>query len=55
MNKLIERLERETGTLGLVALLAEWLKPTDLQSFLLEVYRQRANQRKPFAKSTALR
>jgi hypothetical protein len=47
MNKLIERLERDTGVSGLVALLAERLEPTDLQSLLLEVYRQRASKRKP--------
>jgi hypothetical protein len=45
--KIIERLERETGISGLVSLLTERLGPTDLQSLLLEVYRQRASKRKP--------
>jgi hypothetical protein len=47
MNKIIERLERETGISGLISLLSERLEPTDLQSLLLEVYRQRASKRKP--------
>jgi hypothetical protein len=41
-SKIIARIEREIGIPGLVAALAERLTPTDLQSVLLEVYRQRA-------------
>ena len=47
MSKIIERIEREAGVPGLVALLAERLKPTDLQSLLLEVYRRRAERKTP--------
>ena len=47
MSKIIERIEQETGMSGLVSLLSERLEPTDLQSLLLEVYRQRASKRKP--------
>jgi hypothetical protein len=47
MSKIIERIEREAGMPGLATTLAEHLDPTDLQSFLLEVYRQRASRRKP--------
>src|SRR5258706_1324301 len=47
MNKIVQRIENETGISGLVALLAERLAPTDLQSLLLEVYRLRSNQRQP--------
>jgi hypothetical protein len=46
MNRIIERIERETGISNLVPLLAG-LEPTDLQSLLLEVYRQLAGKRKP--------
>lgn len=49
MNKITERIEREVGVPGLVSLLAESLKPTDLQSILLEVYRLRARRRRPSA------
>lgn len=47
MDGLIARLEREAGLPGLTAALAERLKPTDLQSLLLEVHRLRAARRKP--------
>jgi len=47
MSKITERIERELGLPGLVALLAERIPPTDLQSLLLEVYRERARRRKP--------
>lgn len=46
MSKIVERIEREAGVPGLVSILAERLSPTDLQSLLLEVYRQRSRQRK---------
>lgn len=46
---MLERIEREAGIPGLVALLAERLSPTDLQSLLLEVYRQHAHNRPPSA------
>jgi hypothetical protein len=48
-SRIIERIEREVGVPGLVALLAERLTPTDLQSLLLEVYRQRAHRQPPTA------
>jgi hypothetical protein len=47
MSSIIERIERELGVPGIVSLLAEHLSPTDLQSLLLEVYRQRAERRTP--------
>lgn len=47
MSKIIERIEREIGMPGLATALAERLDPTDVQSLLLEVYRQRASKRKP--------
>ncbi|HVO41647.1 MAG TPA: hypothetical protein VMT34_03435, partial [Aggregatilineales bacterium] len=46
-HKIIERIERDAGLPGLTALLAERLSPTDLQSVLLEVYRQLAQNREP--------
>jgi hypothetical protein len=46
-SKIIERIEREAGTPGLVALLAERLSSSDLQSLMLEVYRQRAGRQQP--------
>src|SRR5258706_4065290 len=46
-NKIIDRIEREMGVPGLVTLLAERLTPTDLQSVMLEVYRQRARRQQP--------
>lgn len=48
-SKIIERIEREVGIPGLVTLLAKNLTPTDLQSVLLEVYRQRAQRQQPSA------
>ena len=48
MNQIIDRIEREAGIPGLMALLAE-LPPTDLQSVLLEVYRRRAGRLRPSA------
>ncbi len=47
MDDIIRRIERQAGVPGLAALLAERLTPTDLQSLLLEVYRQRAHRRSP--------
>ena len=47
MNKIVERIEREAGVPGLVSLLAERLTPTDLQSLLLEAYRQRVSHMQP--------
>jgi len=49
MSKIVERIERAAGVPGLVALLAERLTPTDLQSLLLEVYRRRTSQMPPAA------
>ncbi|MCQ3932295.1 MAG: hypothetical protein DPW16_17740 [Chloroflexi bacterium] len=46
-SKIIERIERELGVSGLLNLLAEQLSLPDLQSLLLEVYRQQAQQQKP--------
>ena len=48
-SKIIERIERETETPGLLSLLAEKISPSDLQSLLLEVYRQRAQRQTPAA------
>ena len=47
MNKIVERIERESGVPGLASILAERLTPTDLQSLLLEVYRLRSSRRRP--------
>jgi len=47
MNKIVERIERESGMPGLAATLAERLTPTDLQSLLLEVYRLRSRREQP--------
>ena len=47
MNKILERITRETGVPDLVSILAERLTPTDLQSLMLEVYRQRSSRRSP--------
>jgi hypothetical protein len=46
-HKIIERIERETGIPGLAQALAERLSPTDLQSLLMEVYRQRVERLQP--------
>jgi hypothetical protein len=48
-SKIIERIERDAQTPGLLTLLAERLTPSDLQSLLLEVYRQRAQRQNPSA------
>lgn len=48
-NKIIARIERELGIPGLAAMLAQQLNPSDLQSLLIEVYRQRAQQQDPTA------
>jgi len=48
-SEIIERIEREIGIPGLAELLAERLTPTDLQSLLLDVYRQRARRQEPSA------
>ena len=49
MNKIIERIEKQVGVTGLVSILAEKLSPTDLQSFLLEVYGERSHRMQPSA------
>lgn len=49
MRKIIRRIERETGVSNLSEILVERVKPTDLQSLLLEVYRERAKRRSPRA------
>jgi hypothetical protein len=49
MNKILERIEREAGVPGLVAVLAKKLSPTDLQSLLLEVFRIRSSRLQPSA------
>ena len=47
MDKVIQRIENQTGISGLVSILAEQLPPTDLQSLLLEVYRVRSQRIQP--------
>ena len=47
MNKILARIERQVGLPGLAAALGEKLNPSDLQSLLLEVYRQRVRRRRP--------
>jgi hypothetical protein len=47
MDKIVERIARETGIGNLVEALSEQLSPTDLQSLLIEVYRKRAEALKP--------
>lgn len=47
MERAIDRIEREIGIPGLASILAERIKPTDLQTLLLHVYRIRASQKKP--------
>jgi len=42
-DKILGRIERETGVADLAALLAERLEPADLHSLLLEVYRRRTS------------
>jgi hypothetical protein len=47
MNRIVERIERESGVPGLASILAARLTPTDLQSILLEVYRLRISHIQP--------
>jgi hypothetical protein len=47
MNKIMERIESQTGINDLVSILADQLSPTDLQSLLLEVYRVRSQRIQP--------
>jgi hypothetical protein len=46
-DKIIARISEEAGVEGLVELLSARLSPTDLQSLLIEVYRQRAEALTP--------
>jgi hypothetical protein len=46
-DRIIERIQRETGIPDLVDALAERLSPTDLQSLLMAVYRRRAESITP--------
>lgn len=48
-SKIIERIQRETEIPNLLNTLTEKLNPSDLQSLLLEVYRQRAQHQTPAA------
>lgn len=43
-NKALERIIREANTVDLIEVLAERLPPTGLQTLLLAVYRQRAEE-----------
>ena len=45
MREITRRIEREAGVPNLSKILAQRIKPTDLQSLLLEVYRERAKHR----------
>lgn len=45
MRDIIRRIEREAGVQNLSGVLAHRIKPTDLQSLLLEVYRERVKHR----------
>ena len=47
MLEIIRRIERETGVPNLSEILAERIKPTDLQSLLLQVYKDRVKRRSP--------
>ncbi len=47
MDPILDRIEAAAGVPDLAAILVERLTPTDLQSLLLEVYRQRASRRTP--------
>jgi hypothetical protein len=49
MSDIIRRVERETGVPNLSEILAQRIKPSDLQSLLLEVYRERVKHRSPSA------
>jgi hypothetical protein len=46
-DKILARIERESGVADLAGILASRLAPTDLQSLLLEVYRRRARALTP--------
>lgn len=47
MRKIIQRIEREAGVPNLSEILVERIKPADLQSLLLEVYKARVKRRSP--------
>jgi hypothetical protein len=47
MRKIMRRIEREAGVPNLGKILVDHVKPTDLQSLLLEVYRERVKRRDP--------
>ena len=47
MREIIRRIERAAGVPDLGKILAEQIEPTDLQSLLLEVYRERVKHRSP--------
>lgn len=47
MSDIIDRIERELGLPGIANTLATKLAPTDLQSLLLEVYKERVARKKP--------
>ena len=47
MNKITERIARAVGVPDLGEILAERIKSTDLQSLLLEVFRERVKRRNP--------
>jgi hypothetical protein len=47
VTDILRRIERATGVADLVALLADRIEPTDLQSLLLEVYRRRSERKTP--------
>ena len=49
MRRIIRRIEREVAVPNLSEILAERIKPTDLQSLLLEVYKARVKRRNPRA------
>jgi len=49
MRKIIRRIEREVGVPDLSGILGERIKPTDLQSLLLEVYKAQVKRRNPSA------
>jgi hypothetical protein len=49
MQKIIRRIERVAGVPNLGEILANEIKPTDLQSLLLKVYRERVKRRTPRA------
>ena len=49
MDRMIRRIERETGVSDLSETLVERITPTDLQSLLLKVYRERVKRRSPSA------